>query len=111
MTEGSVDGSDGQGGTWRLAGIEQANASNGALPFFIDYRVDRSERWEMLYNQANHAAPPTGISWIGVSVDEDVLRHWLADADLPIRIVEGPPGLRTVGVGCQDRAVTVISEW
>jgi Glyoxalase-like domain len=111
IDEGSIEGSDGQRGTWRIAGIEQSEDSDGALPFFIDYGSDRSTTWAQRYGEAKHVDPPTGISWVEVSFDEEVVRHWLAGSDLPIRLIDGPPGLCSVGIGCQSGAVTEIREW
>jgi hypothetical protein len=40
-----------------------------------------------------------GITWIEVSGDAGRLARWLDSADLPVRVVEGEPGVRAVGIG------------
>jgi hypothetical protein len=34
-----------------------------------------------------------------VAGDRALLDHWLGGADLPVRVVEGTPGVRAVGIG------------
>jgi hypothetical protein len=111
IVDGSIESADGQRGTWRIAGMEQSETSNGALPFFIDYRGDRSATWAQRYRGAKHADPPTGISWVEVSFDQEAVSHWLADADLSVRLIDGPPGLRSVGIGRQSGSVVEMREW
>lgn len=43
-----------------------------------------------------------GISWIEVAGDADRLAHWLGRADLPVRVSEGPPAVRAVGIGDRE---------
>ena len=47
-----------------------------------------------------HEADVRGIAWVGVSTgDEDALREWLGDdADLPVRITDGDPGLAAAAI-------------
>jgi hypothetical protein len=43
-----------------------------------------------------------GITWIELAGDAARLAHWLGATSLPVRVVEGPPAVRAVGIG--DRA-------
>lgn len=43
-----------------------------------------------------------GISWIEVSGDAARLEKWLAGAELPVRVVEGAPRVRAVGIGRRE---------
>lgn len=40
-----------------------------------------------------------GITWIELSGDEARLEQWLDHAELPVRVVPGPPAVRAVGIG------------
>jgi hypothetical protein len=43
-----------------------------------------------------------GITWIEVAGDEQRLGQWLGGADLPVRVVDGVPGVRAVGIGRRE---------
>jgi hypothetical protein len=43
-----------------------------------------------------------GITWIELAGDAVRLERWLDATPLPVRVVEGPPAVRAVGIG--DRA-------
>ena len=45
-----------------------------------------------------------GITWIDLSGDAARLEQWLDHAELPVRVMPGPPAVRAVGVG--DRTLT-----
>ena len=80
---------------WRLVGLEAALAEP-PLPFFIswdDVGEDHPGRGD-----APHRTEPGGISWIEVGGDEARLGEWLGDHSLPLRVVKGPPGVRSVGI-------------
>jgi hypothetical protein len=112
ISQGSIETRDGQIGSWRLAGIEQAAASDGALPFFIEYgAADRSALWADRYREAEHAVPPIGIDSVEVSFDAETIHRWLAGSDLPVRVIDGRRGLCAVGIKCQKGEVTVVRDW
>jgi catechol 2,3-dioxygenase-like lactoylglutathione lyase family enzyme len=48
------------------------------------------------------AAGGPGIAWIEVSGDAERLRTWLDGADLPVRVVDGAPAVRAIGIGERD---------
>jgi hypothetical protein len=69
------------------------------MPFFIKYDVDdRVERWRAWYEEARHARRPRAFSFVEVGGDEQELRAWLGDADVPVRVAGGEPGLRAAGI-------------
>jgi hypothetical protein len=81
-----------EGLTARLTGVAEAMAEP-YLPFFI---------------QRDPGIPNPGatgegdaIEWIEVSGDARKLADWLGGASLPVRVVEGAPGLVAVKVGEQ----------
>lgn len=43
-----------------------------------------------------------GITWIEVAGDAARLESWLGDVELPVRLVEGPPGVRAMGIGQRE---------
>jgi catechol 2,3-dioxygenase-like lactoylglutathione lyase family enzyme len=76
-----------QGMTARLVGLSES-LSNPGLPFFIE-RPPRS-------------SPAEAISWLEVACDSARLEAWLGPHTLPVRLVEGEPGLRAVGLGDRE---------
>jgi len=76
-----------------LAGVAEAMAEP-LLPFFIarDPGVaDPAGRGEI-----------GGIAWLEVAGDAERLREWLGGAALPVRVVDGPPAVRAMGVGGRE---------
>jgi hypothetical protein len=43
-----------------------------------------------------------GIAWLELSGDGKRLARWLGGADLPVRIVDGPPAVRAMGVAGRE---------
>lgn len=74
----------------RLTGVAEAMAEP-FLPFFIS-RDHGSED----PGSPGHAG---GIDWIELSGDAGRLDDWLGGAELPIRMLDGPPAVRAVGIG------------
>jgi catechol 2,3-dioxygenase-like lactoylglutathione lyase family enzyme len=81
-----------QGMTARLTGLAEFLAEP-CLPFFIERDTAQA---------APHAVDTTGICWIEVAGDARRLRHWLGGIELPVRVVEGEPAVRAVGVGGRE---------
>jgi len=82
-----------EGFTARLTGVPEAMAEP-CLPFFLERR---------------HAVPDPGagaaaggITWLEVAGDPERLAAWLGGAELPVRVVPGPPALRAVGIGSRQ---------
>jgi hypothetical protein len=76
----------------RVTGIAEA-MREPYLPFFLtrDEGVDPG-----LGQDAG------GISWLEVAGDAKRLGEWLGGEDLPVRVVEGPPGVQAMGVGSRE---------
>lgn len=75
--------------TARLTGVAEA-MREPYLPFFI-------ARDPGVADPAGGGAG--GIAWVEVSGDAARLEDWLGGASLPVRVVEGAPGVRAMGVG------------
>jgi hypothetical protein len=67
---------------------------NPALPFFI-------ERDEGVADPGA-GATAGGITWLEVAADGDALANRLGGAELPVRVVEGPAGVRAMGIGKRE---------
>jgi hypothetical protein len=93
VTPGSIDMPDGTTNTWRMAGVA-ALAADASLPFFIEY--DRSSSARTSADLPPDA--PERILWVAVAGDAGRLREWLGGVDLDVRVVDGDPGVRAVGL-------------
>jgi hypothetical protein len=95
VTEGRRERPDGTTLRWRSAGLEDPRREPW-MPFFIawegtpDLHPGRA--------RAGHVVRPSGIARIEVAGDAVRLGEWLGGADLPVRVVAGPPGIRAVVV-------------
>ena len=72
----------------KLTGVEEA-LDEPTLPFFIQGTSHPGE------------GGTTPLSFIEVAGDADRLRHWLDGTDLGVRVVDGAPGVRAIGLGDQ----------
>lgn len=79
-----------QGMVARLAGVAEA-LGEPFLPFF----VERGEGWR---DRAVVRAT-AGLSWIEVACSPGRLERWLGGVALPVRVVDGDPGVRAIGIG------------
>jgi len=79
-----------EGLTARLTGLAEGMAEP-FLPFFLSR--DRG------IEDPGAAGALGGIEWIELSGDAERLSRWLGGAELPVRVVEGPPAVRAVGIG------------
>ncbi|HEU0132170.1 MAG TPA: VOC family protein [Mycobacteriales bacterium] len=71
------------------------------LPFFIAYGGDedaRVGRWHEGYALAGHESAPGEVTRINVAGSPEEYAEWLGPHDLPLRFVDGPPGLVAVAV-------------
>ena len=77
---------------WRGVGIDAAERAPW-LPFFIAWDVPDGE-----HPGRSGAHPPAldGIATAEIAGDRGRLREWLGGAEVPIHVVDGPPGLRSV---------------
>ena len=77
----------------RLAGVSMAMAEP-ALPFFIQRDAASAD--------PGAGGDAGGITWVEVSGDAERLRRWLDGADLPVRVADGDPAVRAVGIGGRE---------
>jgi len=92
---GSRTTPDGNEVRWRGAGID-APQREPWLPFFISWDVPPERHPGRA--PAHHRVEVLGISSAEISGDPDRMRVWLGGQDLPIRVVTGPPALRSVSL-------------
>jgi catechol 2,3-dioxygenase-like lactoylglutathione lyase family enzyme len=79
-----------EGLTARMVGVAEA-LRNPVLPFFI-------ERDEGVLDPGE-GGTAGGITWVEVAGERDAFEQRLGDAELPVRAVEGPAGVRAMGIG------------
>lgn len=81
--------------SWRLCGLDEAFGDE-ALPFFIQWDIPPEHHPGR--GVARHHVDATGWAWVEIGGDADALARRLSDAELPIRAVGGPPGVRRAAV-------------
>jgi hypothetical protein len=79
--------------TARLTGVAEA-MREPCLPFFIARDAGIEDPGD--------GGGGGGIAWLEVAGDAARLRDWLAGADLPVRVVDGAPAVRAMGVGDRE---------
>jgi Glyoxalase-like domain len=94
-SEGSRTRPDGQVLHWRSAGVE-VTMQDPSLPFFIEWLVPPELHPGCM--PADHRVQPQGIAWIEVQGDGDVLRSWLGDEEVPVRVTPGPSAVAAVAI-------------
>jgi hypothetical protein len=82
-----------QGMTARLTGVAESLAEP-CLPFFIERGTGRHAR--------DAGGATDGISWIEVAGDAGRLEQWLGGVALPVRVGDGEPAVRAIGIGKQE---------
>ncbi len=105
VSEGSRTRPDGQVIAWRGAALDDPRRE-AFMPFFIEWRLASDD----LYPggmPVTHGVGPTGISWVEVGGDGDRLAAWLGRADLPIRVVGGPPAVRRFAITTADGELVI----
>lgn len=80
---------------WKLAGLEQMLGRG--LPFFIQWDADAADQPGA--TPVEHPSGASGIEWVEVSCDEEVLRGRLGNADADVRAVGGSGGVSRAGIG------------
>jgi catechol 2,3-dioxygenase-like lactoylglutathione lyase family enzyme len=95
VTPGSRLRPDGIEVRWRAAGFEDPRREPW-MPFFIQWDVPPERHPGRL--RAAHGTRVRGLSWVEVAGDAERLRAWLGDEELPIRVVQGSPGIRAVAL-------------
>ena len=101
---GSRTRPDGQTVRWRMAGLDDPRREPW-MPFFMTWDVPE----ELLPGRARagHGVQAEGIACVEVGGKAKRLRGWLGSDELLIRVIEGEPGLRRVGVATSDREIVI----
>ena len=86
---------DGRELSWHIAGLEEALGQQ-RLPFFIEWDVAEDDHPGRTV--VEHREEPSGISWVELAGDKDVIAHRLGDGAPNIRVVPGRPGILAVGI-------------
>jgi hypothetical protein len=96
VVTGERERPDGSVVRWRSCGLEDPERASW-MPFFIDWDVPLSLHPGRA--QVEHRVRPSGLAWIAMG-DDGRLVDWLGAAGdgLPIRIVDGEPGVHAVAV-------------
>lgn len=89
---------------WRSAGLERAMAEP-SLPFFITW--DIPDELHPGRGEAEHVGTPQGITWLEIGGDAIRLNEWLEGAELPVRVVGGPPGVLAVAIAAESGEIVV----
>lgn len=95
IADGRRELPDGRALRWRSAGVDDPRRE-AWMPFFIQWDVPAELHPGRA--RAGHGVRAEGIAWVEVAGDSGRLREWLAGEDLPIRVVEGPRGIRAVAI-------------
>jgi len=96
VQRGSIAGEDGSTGSWQYV----YDASDESLPFFIRYDDSpevRLRRWQDRAREVGNAGFG-GLTFVEVAGDEGKVRRALGGVTLPVRFVNGRPGLHAVGI-------------
>ena len=101
---GSRTRPDGETLRWRSAGLDDPRREPW-MPFFLDWDVP--DELHPGRARAGHGVRADGIAWVEVGGDAHRLRGWLGGEELPIRVFEGEPGIRRVGLGASDREIVI----
>jgi len=90
--------------SWHLVGLDAALAEG--LPFFIQWNVDEADHPGR--ELVEHRCSVVGIDWIELGGDGHRLASWLGQHELPLRHVDGAPGLHRMAVGIANGEPIVI---
>src|SRR5262245_36807460 len=92
---GSRTRPDGRVLRWRMAALDETRREPW-MPFFLVWEVP-----DDLYPgraRAGHGVRAHGIAWVEIAGDAGRLRGWLGGEALPIRVIDGEPGIRRVAI-------------
>lgn len=104
LVQGRRERPDGRVVRWRSAGLEDPRREPW-MPFFI--RWDVPDELHPGRTRAGHGAKVDRIAWIEVGGDPAALAAWLGPDALPIRVVDGRAGVRSVALATPDGELIV----
>ena len=106
IQSGSRARTDGTALRWRSVGMDLA-IEERTVPFFISWSIPAEDHPGR--DRAAHRARPSGIAWVEVGGDGAMLAQWLGEdgRSLPVRVAEGPAGVRAVGIATKDGEIVL----
>jgi Glyoxalase-like domain len=99
VVAGSRTRPDGEVVRWRMVGLEDPRREPW-MPFFLAWDIPAELHPGRA--RAGHGIRAEGIAWVEVGGDAERLRDWLDGEELPIRVVDGVPGIQRVAVSTAD---------
>ena len=104
VVAGSRTRPDGEVVRWRMAGLEDPRRDPW-MPFFLTW--DIPVELHPGRARAGHGVRAEGIALVEVGGDAERLRVWLGGEELPIRVVDGVPGIHQVAISTADGELTI----
>jgi glyoxalase-like protein len=95
---------DGRAVAWRGAGIDDARRTPD-LPFFIEWAGDPEAHPGA--RAVEHPSGASGIAWIEIAGDPVRFASWTGDDELPVRFVDGAPGVVAVALSTPAGEVVI----
>lgn len=105
VSAGSRTRPDGRVIAWRGAGLADPRREP-YMPFFIQWDLASDDLYPGRM-RAGHGVKARGLAWVEVAGDGERLRGWLGEARLPIRVVDGDPGVRAFAVETAEGELVV----
>ena len=105
VTEGSRVQPDGGVLRWHSAGLD-AMLAESWRPFFISWEVPAG--LHPAQAEALHRVRPLAIAWVEVSCDGAKLREWIGGEELPVRVLDGAPGIHSAGIATHEGEVVLL---
>jgi hypothetical protein len=95
---------DGSEVRWRSAGLEDPRREPW-MPFFLQWDVPAERHPGGA--RAGHGVRVDGLARVDVGGDAERLDDWLGGADVAIRVVDGPPGIRAVALATAEGELVI----
>jgi hypothetical protein len=95
VADGERERPDGSKLRWQLAGMERS--LTGFYPLFVQWSGPAERHPGRAPVQ--HRVRPRAITRIELTGEEDALREYLGESELPLRIIAGSPGISAAAVG------------
>jgi Glyoxalase-like domain len=86
---------DGREVAWRGAGIDDPRRTSD-LPFFIAWTGEPGAHPGA--RRTPHPSGASDIAWVEIAGDAERFRAWTGDSSVPVRFVDGEPGVVAVGL-------------
>jgi hypothetical protein len=104
IVDGRRERPDGSEVRWRSAGVEDPRREPW-MPFFLQWEVPPERHPGRV--RAGHGVRVDGIARVDVGGDAARLEDWLGGQELPIRLLDGPSGIRSVALATADGELVI----